>query len=327
MSEEEIAAFLREMIADYDPVDLDSFYWYQRAGDALPDHLDPDVLGRFLAGLPIGQRVFVVAQLAAFGHAEVAAIARALDDELQTRPADRLAMAIALMSCGDPAGEVILRILYRADSLAPPNSDTPEAERRGCDLPVAEALLRLRTAEALALRYRLVTDDVAAAALDRDALAQALQQAAEPIDDDEELWCRYLAPRLPREALSAEFLESVLAPLGVHGRVHLLQLLARIGHAEVAEAAARLATLADIEAFDLLGIGEVLVRCQDARGAGILEALYRRSIERRDFDKDTVPCAWITEDVLREEIGTFAALTLRAKLLRLNPKIAPENPT
>lgn len=319
MSAEEIAAFLREMIADYDPVDLDSFYWYQRAGDALPDRLDPDLLARFLAGLAIEQRVFVVAQLAAFGHREVVPAARALVDQMPGRPADLLTLAIALTSCGDPAGEHILRALYRAEALALPNANAPEAERRRCDLPVAQALLRLGTAEALALRYRLVTDDVAAAALDRDALAEALQQAAAPIDDDEELWCPYLAPRLPREALPPEFLGSVSAPLDMHARVHLLQLLARIGHAEVAETAARLATQADIEAFDLLGIGEVLVRCRDARGAAVLEALYRRSIGRRDFDKQTVPCAWITEDVLREEIGTFAALTLRMKLLRLNP--------
>jgi hypothetical protein len=320
MGADEIAAFLREMIADYDPVDLDSFYWYERAAEALPARLDPDFLEPFLAGLPIEQRVFVIAQLAAFGHREVTANARALRDELQTRPAALLTIAIALMDCGDAEGETILRALYRTDATAAP------ADRRRCDLPVAKALRRLGTPAALSLRFRLITGDVAAATLDRDALAEGLRAAAAPIDDDEEFWFPYLAPRLPRGALPAAFIDDVLAALPVYAQVGLLQLLARIGRTEVIAAAARLTTLADIEAFQLLGLGEVLVRCQDARGAVVLEALYRRSIDRRSFDKDTVPCDWITDDVLREEIGTFAALSVRLGLLRLIPRIASGRP-
>lgn len=288
MGAEEIAAFLREMIADYDPVDLDSFYWYERAAEALPARLDPDFLERFLAGLPIEHRVFVIAQLAAFGHDEIVPAARLLVDAVQTRPAELLAVAIALTGCGDPSGEPLLRALYRAEAIAAPSGPAP-ADRRRCDLPVAKALLRLGTPAALSLRFRLVTDDVAAAALDRDALAQGLRAAAAPIDDDEEFWCPYLAPRLPREALPPAFIDDVLAALPVYAQVSLLQLLARMGRTEVIEAAARLTTLADIEAFHLLGIGEVLVRCQDLRGPVVLEALYRRSIDRRSFDKDTVP--------------------------------------
>ncbi len=61
----------------------------------------------------------------------------------------------------------------------------------------------------------------------------------------------------------------------------------------------------------------MLLRCGDPRGALVLESLYVRSLDRKALDRATVPCNWVTEDVLREELGTLDALLLRMKLLQL----------
>jgi hypothetical protein len=84
------AAFLREMIADYDLRDLDTFYWYEKAIEILSDRLDQRFLERFLASLPIEQQVFVIGKLAAFGHREIAAAARATIAELRGNAAPKV---------------------------------------------------------------------------------------------------------------------------------------------------------------------------------------------------------------------------------------------
>jgi hypothetical protein len=56
----------------------------------------------------------------------------------------------------------------------------------------------------------------------------------------------------------------------------------------VLEPATRSSATPDIEGLDLLGIGEVLLRCGDPRGAPVLESLYVRSLDRDAFDRATV---------------------------------------
>jgi hypothetical protein len=162
---------------------------------------------------------------------------------------------------------------------------------------------------------------MSATEIDRNELISLLRFAAEPIVEDEEFWCRKLAPAMPSHPLPAELLDEALLSLSMSAKCRLLQFLARIGRTEVLEPAARLSATSDIEGLDLLGLGEVLLRCRDPRGASVLEHLYVRSLDRKALDRATVLCNWITEDVLREEIGTLQALMLRMKLLQVGRRL------
>jgi hypothetical protein len=195
-----------------------------------------------------------------------------------------------------------------------------------CELAVPQALLRLGTPQALALRLRLITDGMSASKLDRSELIRLLRSVAEPIIEDEESWCRKLAPVMSFDPLSAELLDEALAPLSMGVKCNLLRFLARIGRMEVLDAAACLAATPDIEGLDLLQLGEALLRCGDPTGASVLESLYVRSLDRKALDRATVLCDWIIEDVLREEIGTLEALLLRRKLLQLGLRIKASLP-
>src|SRR5690348_1550329 len=276
-TEADVTAFLHEMIADYDPRDLDTFYWYEKAIEILPDRLDRKFLDRFLPSLPVEQQVFVIGKLAAFGHGEIAAAARGIVPGLRADAAQTLDLAIALMRCGDPDAESTLGTLYAAESVEPKGRHEGTEENWRCDLAVPQALLRLGTPAALALRFRLITDGMSASKVDRDELVCLLRSAAEPVVEDEEWWCRKLAPAMSCDPMPADLLDEALAPLSMLAKSRLLQFLARIGRTEVREPAARLSATPDIEGLDLLGIGEALLRCQDPRGASVLESLYVRS--------------------------------------------------
>jgi hypothetical protein len=230
------------------------------------------------------------------------------------------------MHCGDPEGESILGALYAAEAVGSKSRPEGTEDNWRCELAVAQALLRLGTPEALALRFRLITDGMSASKVDRNELIRLLRFAAEPIVEDEEWWCRKLAPAMSSDPLPAELLDEALAPLSMMAKCRLLQFLARIGRTEVREAAARLAATPDIEGLDLLGLGEVLLRCGDPRGASVLEDLYVRSLDRKALDRATVLCDWIAEDVLREEIGTLEALLLRTKLRQLGMRFKASLP-
>jgi hypothetical protein len=230
------------------------------------------------------------------------------------------------MRCGDPEAESTLGTLH-ATELVEPNSPHDDTEPNWrCELAVPRALLRLGTPQALALRFRLITDGMSASTVDRNELIRLLRSAAEPIVEDEEWWCRKLAPAMSGDPLPADLLDEALAPLSMPAKTRLLQFLARIGRTEVLEPAARLSATPDIEGLDLLGIGEVLLCCGDPRGASLLESLYVRGLGREALDRATVRCDWITEDVLREEIGTLEALLLRTRLRQLEMRFNAPSP-
>ena len=321
LTEADVTAFLHEMIADYDPRDLDTFYWYEKAIEILPDRLNREFLDRFFASVPVEQQVFVIGKLAAFGHGEIADVARGIIPALRADAAQMLELAIALMRCGDPEAESALGALYAAESVGPKSRHEGTEENWRCELAVPQALLRLGTPAALALRFRLITDGMSASTVDRNELVRLLRSIAEPIVEDEEWWCRKLAPAMSCDPLPAELLDEALAPLSMSAKSRLLEFLARIGRTEVREPAARLSATPDIEGLDLLWIGEALLRCQDSRGAAVLESLYVRSLDRKPLDRATVLCNWITDDVLSEEIGTLEALLLRRKLRQLGMRL------
>jgi hypothetical protein len=321
MTEEDIAAFLHEMVVDHDPRDLDTLYWYERSAEALPARLDTEFLDRFLTTLPIQQQVFVIGELAAFGHHEVGAAARFLVGKLHEDSTTLSVVAIALMRCGDPEGERILRALYETDAIEARLRNAEPNDHWRCDLPVAKALLKLGTPEALALRFSLISDGASAETEDRTELIKFLRALADPVVEDEEYFFRTLAPLLPHTPMSPAFLDEVLAPLSLLLKCHLLVFLASIGRTEVVETAARLTTAPEAEGFNLLSLGGVLLRCGDARGATVLEALYLRSLDRNSPERDTIYLGWLTGDLLWQEIGTLEALALRRRLLGLGREL------
>ena len=92
-------------------------------------------------------------------------------------------------------------------------------------------------------------------------------------------------------------------------------LLARMGRREVAGLAAALVERAD--GSERVELGLALAECGDGRGFALLEELYLRSLDRPDDKPGSVPLEWITEDTLKDRLGTEAALELRRRLIAL----------
>ena len=135
------------------------------------------------------------------------------------------------------------------------------------------------------------------------------------ISGNDELWIERLRPQLPVAPLAAEFLAESLAPLSVHGRALVIELLARMGRTEVADFAAAL--VKDADGSDRIELARALAECGDSRGFDVFEELFRYSLDHPGDSPRSVPLGWITEDTLKDELGTEAALALRRRLIAL----------
>ena len=142
---------------------------------------------------------------------------------------------------------------------------------------------------------------------------RAFGESVIPGNDD--LWIERLRPQLPSEPLSETFLSASLAPLSVHGRSLVLELLARMGRREVAGLAAAL--VPEANGAERISLALALAECGDSRGFGVFEDLYRYSLDHPGDSPRSVPLDWITEDTLHDELGTEAALELRRRLIAL----------
>lgn len=150
-----------------------------------------------------------------------------------------------------------------------------------------------------------------------NALRDGLRTLADELEEDNDaFWRERIAPLLPPEPLSPEFLEETLAPLHGLNRAIVLEFLARLGRAEIADTAARLAARAGVPGSHALELAVALARCGDPRGFAALEALFRRSLRHPD-EEGSVPLEWITEDTLGKRLRTPEALELRRRLIAL----------
>ena len=149
-------------------------------------------------------------------------------------------------------------------------------------------------------------------------LRDKLRAMSEELEEDNDAaWRSLIAPLLPPEPLTPEFLDETLAPLYGLNRAVLLEFLARLGRAEVAGTAARLAEAADARGSHRLELAVALAECRDPRGLAVLEALFRQSLRHPDDAVRSVPLAWITEDTLGKRLRTPEALELRRRLVAL----------
>lgn len=149
-------------------------------------------------------------------------------------------------------------------------------------------------------------------------LRDALRVLADELEEgNDAFWRGRVAPLLPKEPLTPEFLDETLAPLHGLNRAVVLEFLARLGRREVAETAARLAASPGARGSHTLELAVALAECGDPRGLALLEALFRRSLGRPDDETLSVPLPWILDDTLGKRLRTPEALALRGRLVRL----------
>jgi hypothetical protein len=139
----------------------------------------------------------------------------------------------------------------------------------------------------------------------------------EIIPENEQFFRNLIAPLLPDQPLTPEFLKETIAPLYSLNKAVVLEFLAHLGRREVADVAAELLESPEIRAIDRLELAVALARCGDRRGFKALEELFLYSLRRPKDERYSVPFDWITEDVLRERLGSPEALELRQRLVTL----------
>jgi hypothetical protein len=146
------------------------------------------------------------------------------------------------------------------------------------------------------------------------ALAEKLRAAGTSVIElEKDVWPGIIQPLLPAARLTQEFLEKTLAPLPGHGKAKALEILAKLGRKEIADYAATLID-GEPEGSLRLSYAGTLLKCRDARGYGILEELYRRSMERPLEKPGSVPVAWIYDTLQEQGPGDAKAMECAQRL-------------
>ncbi len=114
-----------------------------------------------------------------------------------------------------------------------------------------------------------------------------------------------LGPRLPPEPLEERWLRETAAPLSNFARTRLWLALAYLGRKEIASLVREDALRGREE--ERWRSATALALISESEGLALLKQLHSTAKE--------LPRDWITEDSLKSDLGTPAALALRKKLL------------
>jgi len=143
-------------------------------------------------------------------------------------------------------------------------------------------------------------------------LAAALREAGDSTNPGENaVWLKEIGPLLPAAPLTDAFLAEALAPLPGLNKAFALEALAGLGRREISGYVAGLVPSEEDGSVRLF-YARILLRCGDARAYGILEILYRFSLDHPHEQPGSVPLQWITK--MLDEQGSAEARQFAAGL-------------